>query len=120
DQAFLDKDPTNGPALVGLAAVLRTTATDAREIEKLLKQAVAGNPASVSARGALINFYTRSGNFVAALGAAQAAQAALPDEPRMVQAGGGTQLAAGGTRPALASLARPGENPRGAPAAPRP
>ena len=114
-QAFLDRDPNNEPALVGLAAVLRTTAADAGEIEKLLKQAVAGNPASVSAHGALINFYMRSGNFVAALGAAQTAQAALPGEPRMLQAVGTTQLAAGETRQALASFIRLAEIQRGAP-----
>jgi putative PEP-CTERM system TPR-repeat lipoprotein len=114
-QAFLDRDPNSEPALIGLAAVLRTTGADAREIEKLLKQAVAGNPVSVSAHSALINFYMRSGNFVAALGAAQAAQAALPGEPRMVQAVGMTQLAAGETRQALASLMRLAEMQHGAP-----
>jgi putative PEP-CTERM system TPR-repeat lipoprotein len=114
-QAFLDRDPNNEPALIGLAAVLRTTGSDAREIEKLLRQAVAGNPASVSAHSALINFYMRSGNFGAALGAAQAAQAALPGEPRMVQAVGVTQLAAGQTRQALASFTQLAEMQHGAP-----
>ena len=103
-QAFLDTDPNNEPALIGLAAVLRTTGADAREIEKLLKQAVAGNPTSVSAHSALINFYMRSGNFTAALGAAQAAQIMMPNEPRVLQVLGVTQLAAGDTRQALASL----------------
>jgi putative PEP-CTERM system TPR-repeat lipoprotein len=113
-QAFLDRDPNSEPALIGLAAVLRTTGADARVIEKLLKQAVAGNPVSVSAHSALINFYMRSGNFVAALGAAQAAQAALPGEARIVRAVGMTQLAVGETRQALASLARLAEMQHGA------
>jgi putative PEP-CTERM system TPR-repeat lipoprotein len=114
-QAFLDQDPNNEPALLGLAAVLRTTGVDAREIERLLKQAVAGNPASVSAHSALINFYMGRRDFNAALGAAQAAQAALPREARMVQAVGMTQLAAGETRQALASLTRLVEMQPGAP-----
>jgi len=114
-QDFLDRDPNNQAALIGLAAVLRTTGADAGEIEKLLKQAVAGNPTSVSAHGALINFYMRSRNFTAARGAAQAAQAALPGEPRMVQAVGMTQLAAGETRQAIASLTRLAEMQYGAP-----
>jgi putative PEP-CTERM system TPR-repeat lipoprotein len=114
-QDFLDREPNNQPALIGLAAVLRTTGADAGEIEKLLKQAVAGNPTSVSAHSALINFYMRSRNFTAARGAAQAAQAALPGEPRMVQAVGMTQLAAGDTRQALASLTRLAEMQYGAP-----
>jgi len=114
-QDFLERDPNNEPALIGLAAVLRTTGADAGAIEKLLRQAAAGNPASVSAHSALINFYMRSRNFTAALGAAQAAQAALPGEPRMVQAVGMTQLAAGQTRQALASFTRLSEMQYGAP-----
>jgi putative PEP-CTERM system TPR-repeat lipoprotein len=114
-QDFLDRDPNNQAALIGLAAVLRTTGADTGEIEKLLKQAVAGNPTSFSAHGALINFYMRSRNFTAARGAAQAAQAALPGEPRMVQAVGMTQLAAGETRQAIASLTRLAEMQYGAP-----
>ena len=114
-QDFLDRDPNNQAALIGLAAVLRTTGADAGEIEKLLKQAVAGNPTSVSAHGALINFYMRSRNFTAARGASQAAQAALPGEPRMIQAVGMTQLAAGETRQAIASLTRLAEMQYGAP-----
>ena len=90
-------------ALAAALAAIAATGADAGEIEKLLKQAVAGNPVSVSAHSALINFYMRSRNFSAALGAAQAAQAALPGEPRTVQAVGMTQLAAGQTRQALAS-----------------
>jgi putative PEP-CTERM system TPR-repeat lipoprotein len=113
-QAFLDRDPTNEPALVGLAAVLRTTGADTREIESLLKQAVAGNPGSVSARSALINFYMRGRDFNGALVAARAAQAALPGEPRMVQAVGMTQLAAGEIRQALASFTRLAELQHGA------
>ncbi len=114
-QDFLERDPNNEPALIGLAAMLRTTGADAGEIETLLKQAVAGNPASVSAHSALIKFYMRSRNFSAALGAAQAAHAALPDEPRMLQAVGMTQLAAGQTRQALASLTRLADIQQGAP-----
>jgi putative PEP-CTERM system TPR-repeat lipoprotein len=114
-QAFLDKDPNNEEALIGLAAVLRATGADSREIETWLRQAVAGNPASASAHGALISFYMRSRNFNAAVGAAQAAQAALPGDPRMVQAVGVTQLAVGETRQALASLTRLAElQPRSA------
>jgi putative PEP-CTERM system TPR-repeat lipoprotein len=114
-QDFLGRDPNNQAALIGLAAVLRTTGAEAGEIEKLLRQAVAGNPTSVSAHGALINFYMRSRNFTAARGAAQAAQAALPGEPRVVQAVGMTQLAAGETRQAIASLTRLAEMQYGAP-----
>jgi len=114
-QAFLDKDPNNEQALIGLAAVLRASGADLGEIEKSLRQAVAGNPASVSAHSALINFYMRSRNFHAAVGAAQAAQAALPGEPRMVRAVGLTQLALGEKRQALASFVRLAEMQPGSP-----
>jgi len=105
-QVFLDRDPNNEPALIGLAGVLRTTGADAIEIERLLKQAVAGNPVSASAHSALIHFYMRSGNFSAALGAAQAAQIVLPNESRMQQVVAMTQLAAGDTRQSIVSLRR--------------
>jgi putative PEP-CTERM system TPR-repeat lipoprotein len=114
-QAFLDQDQNNEQALIGLAAVLRATGAEAHEVETVLRQAVAGNPVSVSAHSALINFHMRSRNFTAALGAAQAAQAALPGEPRMLQAVGTTHLAVGEIRQALASFTRLAELQPGAP-----
>src|SRR5256885_8256799 len=55
-------------------------------------------PISQSARVSLINFYMRSRDFKGALAAAQDAQAAVPNNPAMVQALGVTQFAAGETR----------------------
>jgi putative PEP-CTERM system TPR-repeat lipoprotein len=108
-EAVLKKEPNNEQALLGLAVVLRATGGDPRAVEKLLKQAVAANPASVTARINLVNFYLRGQELKAALAAAQEAQAALPSDPRIVQALGTTQIAAGETRQAIATFTRLGE-----------
>ena len=105
-QDILAKQPNHEQALLGLAVLLRVSGADAHEIEKPLKQSVAANPASVNARLALVNFYIRGRDFKAALSAAHEAQAAIPDNARVVQALGTTQLAAGDTRQAIASFTR--------------
>ena len=105
-QEILAKQPNHEQALLGLAVLLRVSGADAHEIEKPLKQSVAANPASVNARLALVNFYIRNRDFKAALSAAHDAQAAIPDNARVVQALGATQLSAGDTRQAIASFTR--------------
>ena len=101
---ILKDDPKNEQALLGLSVVLRITGADPQEIEKVLKQSVAGNPSSAGARLALVNFYLRGRNTKAALVAAQEAQSALPDNARVLQALGVVQLAAGDARQAVASF----------------
>ena len=105
-EAILKKEPNNEPALLGLAVLLRTSGANPQEIEKPLRQSVAANPGSVNARAALVNFYTRDRQFKEALTAAQEAQAALPNDPRVLQILGVTQLAAGETRQAVSSFTR--------------
>jgi cellulose synthase operon protein C len=108
-EAVLKTDPGNEQALSGLAVLLRVTGADAKQIERLLQQSVTANPASPSARVALINFHLRSRDFKAALAAAQEAQAALPNNAAVVQALGVAQLAAAEMRQAMATFARLGE-----------
>jgi len=105
-EALLKKEPGNEQALLGLAVLLRVAGANPQEIEKLLKQSVASNPASPSARASLINYYMRSRDDKAALAAAQDAQVALPNNPGIVQALGVAQLAAGETRQAIATFTR--------------
>lgn len=105
-EAVLRKEPNNEQALVGLAALLRATGADPESIEKLLKKSVAANPSSAAARLSLVTFYLRAQDFKRALRAAQEAQAALPDHPRVLQALGSTQMAAGETRQAIATFTR--------------
>jgi len=105
-EAVLKKDPNNEQALFRLAVLLRITGAKREEIEKLLQQAVAGNPASPTARLVLINFHLTNRDFKAALAAAQDAQAALPNSPPIVQALGVTQLASGEPKVAVATFAQ--------------
>ena len=105
-EALLRKEPNNEQALLGLAALLRTTGASAQEIENPLKQSVAAHPASANARLALVDFYLRGRDFKAALAAAQEAAAALPSNTAILQALGTTQIAAGEPRQAVSSLTR--------------
>lgn len=105
-EAVLKKEPNNEQALVGMAVLLRATGANPEAIEKLLKQSVTANPASVSARLNLVNFHLRGQDFKAALAAAQEAQAALPNDPTVLQGLGMTQIGAGEPRQAIASFTR--------------
>lgn len=116
-EAVLKKEPNNEQALLNAAALLRMTGAPRSEIETLLKQAVAANPTSQNAHGALINFYLGNRDFEKALTAAQEAQAALPKNMAITEALGNTQLAAGETAQAIATYKRLSEM---APKAPQP
>jgi putative PEP-CTERM system TPR-repeat lipoprotein len=105
-ESLVKKEPNNEQALLGLAALLRITGATEPEIEKLIRQSVIGNPTSPTARLALYNFYIRNRDFRGALSAAQDAQAALPNNPSIVEALGMAQLAAGETQQALSTFAR--------------
>jgi putative PEP-CTERM system TPR-repeat lipoprotein len=105
-QAVLSKQPNNEQALLGLAVLLRVTGADPKEIEPLLKQSVAANPASANARAALVNFHLRARDVKSALAAAQEAQAAMPKDTTVAQVLGATQLVAGENVQALATFKR--------------
>ena len=105
-QAVLKKEPQNEQALLGFAVLLRVTGAKPQDIENLLKQSIAANPSSPTARAALVNHHLRARDSKAALAAAQEAAAALPRSAAMVQALGVTQLAAGEHRQAIATLTR--------------
>jgi putative PEP-CTERM system TPR-repeat lipoprotein len=105
-QAVLTKEPNNERALLGLAAILRATGAADAEVERTLKKAVGANPASVTARLALVDFLLRANQPKAALTAAQDAQAAFPNDARIVQALGAAQLAAGDVQQALSTFNR--------------
>ena len=105
-QSVLTKEPNNEQALLGLAVLLRVGGANPAQIEKLLKQSIAANPSSPTARAALINYYLRSRDAKTALGVAQEAAAALPGNAGMMEALGVTQLAAGENRQAVATFTR--------------
>ena len=103
---ILEKDPGNEQALLDLAAILRASGVDAREVNQTLERAVSANPASATSRLALINARLRSGNYAEALTAAQEARAALPNDPRILEALGAAQQAAGEHAQAVATFER--------------
>ncbi len=105
-ESVLKKEPYNEQALFRLAVLLRITGAQQVDIEKLLKQAVTGNPSSPTARVVLINFYLTSRDFKGALAAAQDAQAALPNSPSILEALGVTQMAAGEAKAAVSTFAQ--------------
>lgn len=108
-EGVLKRDPKNDQALLGLAALLRLSGSNPTEIENLLKQSIAANPSSPTARASLVNHYLRGRDSKAALAAAQDAAAALPHSAAAVQVLGVTQLAAGEINQAIATLTRLGE-----------
>ena len=105
-EAVLAKDPRNEPALLSLAALLRLHSAEPAEIEKLYRQAVARNPASPSARVALVNHYLGAREFKAAVDAAHDATVALPKSPPMMELLGIAQMSAGEHRLAVQSFRR--------------
>jgi putative PEP-CTERM system TPR-repeat lipoprotein len=105
-ESVLKTEPNNEEALFRLAVLQRITGAKTEEVEKLLKQAVTGNPSSARARLVLINYYLANRDFKGALTAAQDAQAALPNSPAIMEALGVAQLAGGDTRAAISTFAQ--------------
>ncbi|HZP89036.1 MAG TPA: XrtA/PEP-CTERM system TPR-repeat protein PrsT [Burkholderiales bacterium] len=103
-EAIVKKEPNNEQALAGLAVLLRITGAPKEEIEKVLKQAVAGNPGSPNTRIALINFHLGNRDYAKALAAAQEAQASLPNDAAITELLGTTQLLGGEPRQAVAAF----------------
>jgi putative PEP-CTERM system TPR-repeat lipoprotein len=116
-EAVLQKEPNNEQAMLGLAVLLRMSGEKPAEIEKLLKRSVVSNPRSAGPRVALVKFYLRNRDVKAAVTAAQNADAALPNQPPIVESLAIAQLAAGNQRQAVASFTKLTELlPRSAPA----
>lgn len=104
--AMLAKDPKNEQILLAQAEFEARAGAPAKEVMSLLRQAVAANPQSTSARIALVNYHLRSKDARAALVAAQEAAAALPNDPRVVETLALAQEAVGETKQAVEALQR--------------
>jgi len=105
-QAVVTREPNNDLALMGLADVMAVTKAPPAEIVPVLKRAIAARPQAVSARLALIRLYLQENDKRAALSAAQEAAAALRDDPRILDALGRAQLAAGETNQAIETYSK--------------
>jgi len=100
-EAMIAKDDKNDQLYLALADLQARTQADPKAIGETLQRAVSANPQSVPARLALIEFHLRSKDTKAALTAAQSAVAALPNDPRILEASGVALEAAGETNQAI-------------------
>lgn len=105
-ERIIAKDPKAERALLGLAELLVATNAPSADVAAALRRAVEAKPESVPARLALISFYARQKDWRAALTAAQAAQAAIPDNPPLLEALAAVQQAAGEQNQAIESYTR--------------
>jgi cellulose synthase operon protein C len=94
-ESIVAKDPGNDGALLALAQIQSLAKAPADEVAATINRAIKANPNSVQARVALVGFHTKQADVKAALAAAQSAQTAMPNEPRIVEALGIVQVAAG-------------------------
>ena len=105
-EAVLKQEPNNEQALHDLAVLMRLSGASNAEIEIVLKRSIAANPASSNARTTLVNHYLRVPDVKAALGAAQEASVALPNNPGIVRMLATIQLAAGENHQAIGTIRR--------------
>jgi putative PEP-CTERM system TPR-repeat lipoprotein len=94
-QSMIAKDPKSETLQFELAQVLSVSGAPASEVKAALDKAIVANPASVRARVALVAFEGRTAGPKAAVVAAQAAVAAIPDNPQLVETLGASLLVAG-------------------------
>lgn len=104
--AVLKAQPKNVPALLALAQLRQRERAPEAEVRKLIDQAVVAAPSDVAARTAQIAHHFDQGNFDAALNAALAATAALPDNVDLLELQGRCYLRVGQTRQALNSYSK--------------
>jgi putative PEP-CTERM system TPR-repeat lipoprotein len=105
-QSILAKDPRNGAALLALAELLAITKAPADDVRAAIERAVAASPASAQPRLALIAFHVGRRDWAAAVLAGQSAEAAVPDNPSILEALGVAQFASGEPNQAIATLKR--------------
>jgi putative PEP-CTERM system TPR-repeat lipoprotein len=91
---MLAKDPKNEALLLAQAELLGATGASQQEVTATIERAIAANPTSARSRLALIGYLVQKRDNKAALAAAQAAQAAVPDNPQILNALGVNQLLA--------------------------
>jgi len=104
--ALLEKNKNDVGALLALADVLVLSNAPATEVTPVLERAVAAAPSQLAPRLALIRYLARQKDWKATLAAAQAANAALPDNPVLLEALGSAQLVSGETNQAVDTFRR--------------
>lgn len=101
---LLAKNPKNDQLLIASAQLLELSGAPADQVRAALDKAVAANPTSVAARNARVVFELRHRDGKAALAAAQAALAAAPNTPQLVELVANAQLLNGDMHQAVETL----------------
>ena len=102
-EGMLTKDQNNEALLLALADLTAMTRDKPEESKAFIDKAIAANAGSPRPRLALVGYYTRQRDMRAALTAAQAAQNAFPNDPTVLEALAGAQLANGDANQALST-----------------
>ena len=100
-ESILSREPNNEGALLGLGQVQAAANAPRKEIVATFERAIKTNPSSVASRIAQISYFSQIRDSKAALTAAQAANAAIQNEPRILDVLGLAQLAIGETSQAI-------------------
>lgn len=103
---FLKTSPANTQALIASAALQARTGAPREQILAMFDKAIQQAPTDAMPRLALINYQLNAQDLKAALGSAQQANAAMPDNPALLDALGRAQAASGDTHQALASFGK--------------
>ena len=116
-EALVKTEPKNGAARLALAELAARTGAGREAVAQLLDAAVKANPGDVTARLALIDHHLATQDTKAALVAAQAALAQLPDHFELLGRQGRAQLASGDHQQAVSTynrmIALQGKSPLG-------
>ncbi len=101
---LVSKNQANSAVLLAYAATLRGTGADAKEIGSVLERAVRADSAAVEPRLALIDHLVSTADARRALQVAQEANTLIPNNPRIIEALGVAQQAAGNIHQAIETL----------------
>ncbi len=104
--AVIQAQPKNATAMLALAEVLALQGAPAPAVRAQINAAIRAAPGDVAARIALVGHHLATGQADAALTAAQAATAALPDNMELLALQARCQLRLGQTSQALASFGK--------------
>jgi putative PEP-CTERM system TPR-repeat lipoprotein len=102
-EAMIAKQPNNDELYLALAQYQARTGATPEAIAGTLQRAIKASPQAASPRLALIELQLRAGDTKAALATAQDALAAIPSEPRLLDAAGVAQQTAGEINQAIST-----------------
>ena len=100
-ESILATDPKNEPALLASAELLAVTGGSPAQVRTALDRVITTHPTSVRARLALISFLARHQDGKGMLTASEAAVAAIPNQPQLIEALARSQLIAGDRNQAI-------------------